>query len=127
MKNFEFEIDGIKYTVPPQGYTESNGDLGYKCMVFISHRHDIEAINLGNVFLRNFVLSYEYERGRVKLGLNVNAPAGAAITKTHSDPDHHGGHSDSAKKGLGIAIGVLILLAVVVVIWYCVDKRRQRT
>ena len=79
MQNFEFVLNGIKYIIPPQGYAVDDIVTG-KCLVLVTFHHDIEEITFGSIFLRNFVLSYEYEHGRVKLGLNVNAPAGAAIS-----------------------------------------------
>ena len=125
MKNLEFSIDGTSYVIPPEGYTESDGDLGYKCMVFVSPRWDTTTISLGNMFMRNFVTSYDYSAGEVKLGLNVNAPDGAAINRP-TQPDS-GKHSHGARVGLAIAIVLLIVAAIIVGIWYVVDRRRQKT
>ena len=63
MGNIEFSIDGTFYSIPPEGYSESNGALGYKCMIFISRRFDVSTISLGNMFIRNFVTSYDYSAG----------------------------------------------------------------
>ena len=41
LENIEFEIDGSFYVIPPAGYTESNGHLGYGCMIFVSRRFDV--------------------------------------------------------------------------------------
>ena len=124
MKNLEFTIDGTTYVIPPEGYTASDGDLGFACMVFVSPRYDASTISLGNMFMRNFVTSYDYSAGQVKLGLNVNAPDGAAINTP--DPSHGKGHHH-ARLGLIIAICVLIVAAIIVGIWYCIDRRRQKT
>ena len=60
MKNLEFSIDGTDYVIPPEGFTDSNSDLGYKCMVYVSPREDVTTIDLGNMFIRNFIVSYDY-------------------------------------------------------------------
>lgn len=77
LRDLEFTIDGTTYVIPPEGYTESNSEKGYACMLFVTLRHEVETIELGTYFLRNFVLSYRYDLGKINLGLNVNAPAGA--------------------------------------------------
>ena len=122
MKDFEFSIDGTRYVVPPEGYTESNSDKGYACMIWVSLRHEIETIELGTSFLQNFVASYDYRAGVINLGLNVNAPDGADIispTPSPDDPSHH------TRTGLIIAIVILVLIVIIVGAWFFIDKKRQ--
>ena len=121
MKNLEFKIDGTEYVISPEGYSESNSDLGYKCMIFVSHREDTSTIHLGNIFMQNFVTSYDYSEGKVKLGLNYHAPSGTAINGT--DPEEEKGHSHA---GLLIAVCVIVLAAIIGVILYCYNKRTKR-
>ena len=40
MKPLAFKLDGTTYTVPPEGYTESNTEDGYKCVVYVSSKFD---------------------------------------------------------------------------------------
>ena len=65
------------FTIPPEGYTESN--FYEKCIVLISTRDDLKAMNLGYAFMHSFLITYKYDRGKIALSLNTNAPAGAKI------------------------------------------------
>ena len=124
MKDFEFSIDGYKYVIPPQGYTDSNSDKGYACMIWVSYRREVKTIELGTTFLQNFVVSYDYRAGTINFGLNVNAPAGADIISPTPSPDDPSEHH--TRTGLIIAIVILVLIVIVVGAWFFIDKRRQR-
>lgn len=122
LKNLEFSIDGTKYVIPPEGYSETDNNQGYACMLWISHRSEVETIELGTAFLQNFVTSYEYRSAKVNFGLNVNAPVGAKIIS----PDGPDKPSSSAKKFLIIALIVILILVLIVAAWCIFDKKRQR-
>ena len=122
MHNFEFSIDGTKYVIPPEGYSESDSSQGYACMIWISLRHEVETIELGTVFLQNFVTSYDYRSGKVNFGLNVNAPEGTKINSPDG-PDHHKSNSN---KFWIIALVIIAIAVLIVVAWFVIDKKRQR-
>lgn len=54
MKPLSFTLDANEYTLPPQAYTLSNGDLqGHLCAVAVSYSSDdLGLYILGDTFLR---------------------------------------------------------------------------
>jgi len=78
LQNLTIFLNGNEYTITPQGYTLSNGDLdGHKCAIAISAMDDSQGLYiLGDTFLRNFVSTYDYKKKAVRLAVNINAPVG---------------------------------------------------
>ena len=78
LQNLTIFLNGNEYTITPQGYTLSNGDLdGFKCAIAISAMDDSQGLYiLGDTFLRNFVSTYDYKKKAVRLAVNINAPVG---------------------------------------------------
>ena len=79
MKPLAFKLDGTTYTIPPEGYTESNTEDGYKCVVYVSSKFDSQSIDLGTLFMQSFVVNYDYKSGAVRFGVNSNAPEGTTM------------------------------------------------
>ena len=76
LQTLTVELGYNEYTITPQGYTLSNGDLdGHKCAIAVSYGPDSQGIYiLGDTFLRNFVSTYDYKKNKVELSVNINAP-----------------------------------------------------
>ena len=124
MKPLSFKLDSTTYTVPPEGYTVSNSETtGYKCMIFVSSKFDTQSVDLGTLFLTNFVMSYDYSSTAVRLGVNTNAPEGTTMVTDSPTPDPEDGKKQ--RTGLWIAIIILILAAIIVGAWYLYDRRRS--
>ena len=88
MKPLSFKLDSTTYTVQPEGYTVSNSETtGYKCMIFVSAKFDSQGVDLGTLFLTNFVMSYDYSNNAVRLGVNTNAPEGTTMVTDSPEPD----------------------------------------
>ena len=68
------ELESVKYTIPAKGFLIEN-ILRAKCVVGISYISDTnDMVILGDTFMRNFYISFEYENSRVGLAVNKNAP-----------------------------------------------------
>ena len=93
-------------------------------MIYVSSKLDKQSIDLGTLFMQNFVTSYDYKSGTVRFGVNVNAPEGTKMVTDSPTPDPDAGK----KPRIGLLIALLILLVVgfVVGLWYLYDRRRAR-
>jgi len=80
MSSLTFTLDANQYTIPPQAYTLSNGDLqGHLCSVAVSYSPDSLGLYiLGDVFLRQFVSTYDYKNKKIKFAINTNALTGVS-------------------------------------------------
>ena len=115
LKNFSIQLENVVYTIPPETYTESFGDN--KCNVLVKYRDDSsESIILGNYFIQDFVLSYNYADVTVKFGVNINSPSGTSIAYFKEPPI-------SNQKVINIIGICTILLMIVIVILVCIYCR----
>ena len=125
MKPLSFKLDSTTYTIPPEGYTESNSETtGYPCMIFVSSKFDYQSIDLGTLFMQNFVTSYDYKSGTVRFGVNINAPEGTKMVSDSPTPDPDAGKKP--RTGLIVAILILLVVGLIVGVWYLYDRRRAR-
>jgi len=84
LPDLTFQINNVKYTIPPEGYTLSNV-LRHECVIAISWMTDDSGLYiLGDSFLRNFVSTYDFKNNEVVLMVNPNAPAGVLIEEVVS-------------------------------------------
>ena len=122
MKPLSFKLDSTTYTIPPELYALDYNKSGYKCMIYVSTKHDSESIDLGTLFMQGFVTSYDYSSGVVRFGVNVNAPEGTTMVTDSSKPSN--GHKTIV--GLIIAIILILIIVLIVIVWFLLDKRRSK-
>ena len=78
MQEISFQLEYTTFTIPPAGYVfEENGS----CIIGISSVPDSSSLYiLGDTFLRNFVVTFDYKSQEMKLASNVHAPTGVTIS-----------------------------------------------
>ena len=74
LSNLVLNIDGTDYTIPPYGYLLQDFE-SHKCAVAVSYVGILaNQYVLGETFLRNFFVSFNYGNYTISLAQNVNAP-----------------------------------------------------
>ena len=120
MKNMTIVLDNNEYTIPPAGYTLSNGDLdGHACSVAVSYSADSMGLYiLGDTFLRNFVSTYDYKANEIRLAVNVNAPDGTIAVA----------HPSSLNMMYVIGGGIAALIILICICKVCCgdDKKKKK-
>ena len=87
MSSLMIQLQENYYTLPPEAYTYSTTDKwgSRNCIVAISYEVSSEKYMLGNSFLRNFVTTFDFDKGEIRLAVNKNAPSGVTIEYKMSD------------------------------------------
>ena len=63
-----------------------DGLLGHACMVAVmSSSADNQPYILGDTFMRNFYVSFDYKHTNVLMAISVNAPEGVKVTEKIPD------------------------------------------
>lgn len=77
LKPISFFLEYNEYTMPPEAYTLSNGDLeGHLCSIAIGPIDDAMGMwILGDTVIRNFVTTYDYKNKQILMAINSNASA----------------------------------------------------
>ena len=110
-----FQIGKKRYTIPPEGYTQSNQNA-HKCEILVSWV--VGEIRLGMPFLKSFVTSFNYEENTVTFGVNKNAPAGT-LTSTEIQ-------IVKSRDAPWVAISFFILF-IILIVFYCIWKNKTKT
>jgi len=77
LQNLSIYLNSNKYVILPQGYTISNAWDGWPCVVAVTNnKYSTDMMILGDTFLRNFVVSFDYKKNTVSLAVSANATQG---------------------------------------------------
>jgi Eukaryotic aspartyl protease len=125
LKDMTFNLGSNMYTITPEGYSlpydSAFGPNFPLCVLGVSYIPDADGLFiLGDTFLRNFVVTFDYVANTIQFAVNANAPAGTTITSNSSTT----GLSTAAI--VGIIAGSLIVVGVVVgLIMYQRNKKKN--
>lgn len=114
----------LNIELPGEAYTWDypNGDV--QCHLMVNeYEDDSYDIVLGNIFLTNFVTTFDQAANTIQLQANVNAPTGMTleVTQPDDDTDDEDGDDDSLSGlNIGLIVGnVCLLVAVISISVYC--------
>ena len=78
LEPLSFQLDYTTFTIPPLGYVF---DEQGSCILGVSYLSDSSNLYiLGDTFIRNFVVTFDYKQQTMTLARNVNAPQGVGIS-----------------------------------------------
>ena len=83
---------------------------------------DSNQIILGDIFLRNFVSTFDYKNKKVTLGINVNAPDGVQISRKPLPPSKE----LSSLQMVGIVAAGICVLALIPLLIFCACKKLKK-
>ena len=115
LSDLVINIDGTSYSIPSYGYLVEDFE-DYKCVIAVSYLGILaNQYVLGDTFLRNFYVSFNYENLTVSLAQNVNAPSSFYVHLVWWAI-------------LLIVLGSLILVGVIVAgVMYCRGRGKRAT
>jgi hypothetical protein len=80
MPDLILNLQDLEFTIPPQGYVFEPEGKTAPCDIAVAQLQTSFYI-LGDIFFRNFVVSFNYSDTTIKIGTNVNAYPGTKIKK----------------------------------------------
>ena len=84
LPTLSFKFDQIEFRIPPQGYVLTPDATKGPCDIGVTQLQSSQYI-LGDIFFRNFAVSFDYQSNTITLGVNANAPVGTEIIQ-HQTP-----------------------------------------
>ena len=112
MEPLSFQLDYTTFTIPPLGYVF---DEQGSCIIGVSYVSDSANLYiLGDTFIRNFVVTFDYGEQSMKLTRNVNAPEGVSIS-----------WQLSPLQIFAIVFGCVVVVGLVIWLVLCLLRRRK--
>jgi len=110
-------LSNSTYTIMPEGYTLSD-EPDIPCAIGISSLPNTSNMYvLGEIFMRNFITTFNYKDNTVSFAVNVNAPVGTKATSLGPSPPNPEKKLDIIKLSLACALGLLVLILILFFGW----------
>lgn len=114
----KLELPGAAFTWSVALFEGSTDDL-INCTAYIKGTtldHNV----LGNVFMANYVSTFDFNNKKISLIANANAPDGVNVDNPPVDSSISGGAV------AGIVIGAIVVCILIIVLIVCVMKRKDK-
>lgn len=126
MQDLTIVLGSNEYTITPEGYSlpPETDTGGVPCIFGISALPDSYGMYiLGDVWLRNFIMTLDYVQNTMQFAVNGYAPVGTSITPISSNTPSTG-LSTAAVVG-GISALVIVVGVVVGILMYRRNKKNE--